>query len=647
MTITISIYSLIYDIKSAIFLLFFFFLNENAKQHKIENILSIMKCISEVIIESGGFITNALEANCIKISSDIKGTIEGNKDAYAFVNVAKSVAAFDFSDATDFEQIGAYTFYNCKSVKSFDLTPCKKLKSIGICAFAYCSSAVSITLPDQSPLSILPGGCFYYCNSLESFLVPSSIKEMERDNPDNWGVFSHCISLINVTFPANSQCTSIGNKVFADSSIVYIQLPPKITTISGLSFRSTAYLERIELAEDSSSPFYAKDGLLIRKLSQSLVFYPNKNKYIQDGNATIPEYIKSIDPYAVCGLACQYLDIPDTVTNLDARALSFTSIRNVIIPSTITSLPINLFEWSYNLKNITFNNKFQEIPKGIFYRCIELETFNIPIGVTTISDYAFDGCSKLVYVYVPNTVTIFGIGPFINCNPSLRLEFQNNSDLSFDNGFLFDNSGNTIILYLGNDKEIQIKDSVTKINSGAFQNREIEKVTFANGNQINEIGDSAFSQCKYLKNINLPSGIKTISKALFSQSTALESITIPIAIESIGVQAFYLCTSLNNIIFECENLTIIYNQSFEGCSQLQSIQLPNSVIAIYSKAFKDCVALTSFNLSTDLEIIGEYAFQNSRIKNIQYSESITIENLSSYCFANMDYLETFTIPNSV
>ena len=607
-----------------------------------------MKCISENIVENGGIITYVYPSSCIKIPNTIKGTMEGTKDGYAFLYTAPNVTSFDFSDATNLEQIGAYSFYQCTKVESFNLTSCTKLKSIGICAFALCSSAVSITLPENSPLSILPGGCFYNCSSLETFHVPSTIQVIQSDNPDSWGVFGYCSSLQSVTFSTNSQCIQIGNKVFVESGIVSIQLPSLLQLISGFSFRIASNLERIEMVEDEDSTFYTKDGLLLRKSTHSLIFYPNKNMYVKNGIAIIPEFVKSIEQYAFSGLNCDVIEIPNTLTILGKSALGYTNVQTIIIPENIISFQPYVFECNYKLKNITFNNIFTEIPEYAFFNCYAIESFIIPTGVTTINNYAFYGCSLLQYIFVPNTVTKFGLGPFVNCNSSLKLDFQNGSYLSFDNDFLYDKSGTIIILYLGNDKEIEIKDSVSKINSGAFQNREIVTVKFANESHITDIGDSAFSQCKYLKNIKLPSGIHNISQSLFSESSALQTIIIPKAVETIGIKAFYLCESLQNIEFESNSLlTKIYNQSFSGCTQLQNIELPNSVTTIYSEAFRQCTHLTEFILPNSLDIMGESIFKYSGVCNIEYHESIAIGSISSYCFGNMDLLETFVIPNSV
>ena len=609
-------------------------------------------CTSEPVSVNDGIINHVYQtSSCIKIANNVKGTMEGSKDAYAFKNVVSSVTEIDFSEATNLEQIGAFSFYNCSKISSFNLTACKKLKSIGVCAFMLCTNATSITLPEQSPLSILPGGCFCNCSSLKSFQIPSSIEQLDNAYPDSLGVFGYCESLKIITFSANSKCTTVGDKAFLESAIVSLQLPPSISEINGFSIRKAIYLEKIEMSEDDSAKFYTKDGLLMRKSDDSLVYYPNLNQYVQNGKAVLPGFVNSIESYAFSGLNCDVIEIPTSLTEIGQSSLSYTSVKQIIIPSTITSFKNYAFQCNYILENVTFYNTFSEIPIYAFLNCYQLKSFIIPPNVETINSYAFSGCSKLQYIFIPNTVTTFGLGPFINCDPLLVLDFQEGSDLLFENGFLYDKQINdlTIILYIGNQTEIQINENVTKINSGAFQNKEIVTVAFENENKISQIGDSAFSQCKSLKNIQLPSKLNTISQSLFSECSALQSINIPSAIENIGIKAFYLCTSLQNITFEPDSkLVRIYNESFSGCTQLQNIQIPNSVNRIYTEAFKQCTKLTSINLPDSLEKMGEYIFKYSGIRNIQYSQSsIGIENLTTYCFGNMDYLETFTIPNSV
>ena len=71
-----------------------------------------------------------------------------------------------------------------------------------------------------------------------------------------------------------------------------------------------------------------------------------------------------------------------------------------------------------------------------------------------------------------------------------------------------------------------------------------------NGNEIEIIGDYAFSGNKSVNQVIIPSGIKCIDFYAFAQCSNLESITIPNTVSEINSHAFYECHSLKQVIFK-------------------------------------------------------------------------------------------------
>lgn len=70
------------------------------------------------------------------------------------------------------------------------------------------------------------------------------------------------------------------------------------------------------------------------------------------------------------------------------------------------------------------------------------------------------------------------------------------------------------------------------------------------GNEIEIIGDYAFSGNKSINQVIIPSGIKCIDFYAFAQCSNLESITIPNTVSEINSHAFYECYSLKQVIFK-------------------------------------------------------------------------------------------------
>ena len=57
-------------------------------------------------------------------------------------------------------------------------------------------------------------------------------------------------------------------------------------------------------------------------------------------------------------------------------------------------------------------------------------------------------------------------------------------------------------------------------------------------------------------------------------------------------------------------VTVILDNGFEGCANLVTINMPDSIVDIRDNAFRKCVKLTDIALSQNLVSIGRYAFNN-------------------------------------
>ena len=620
-----------------------------------------MDCTSEVLKfgNDGKTVSSVLSAICVIITSQVYGFQDANDGSTSvFKDTASKIETIDFSSATNLETIGSYTFYNCANVKEFNLSPCTKLKSIGICAFSQCTAAITIEFPENSNLLSIPGGCFYKCSLLKSFTVPHTVKTLEADNPNNWGVFSQCYRLETVLFSSNSQCNSIRNKVFYQSSLKYITLPASLTSIDGLSFRECYQLETISV-EEGNNKYKSLDGILLNT-DNTLIYFPACHKSIQNNELELPPEVSYIQPYCFSGVSLTKFTIPSSVTYLSRYMLSYSNIQNVVIPATVKDMGELVFASAYSLLNVTFLNQPTYLPNLMFKSCSSMASFNIPPTVEKIGDQVFKDCSKLQNVYVPKSVTSFGSGVFTNCHPQLKLTFDPDSNLVYIDDIMYSTDMTILKFYIGSDSEVHIPSYVKKIDQAAFQNQPISTIIFDNPDNITEIASYAFSHCKNLNQIELPSSITNISSFMFQEDSNLKSINIPLHVVSIEEGAFCNCTNLEIVTFESsaqsnskriiladqqQALTKIGANAFENC-KIPKFVLPDSVEEIKDSAFEGC-QMTTFKLPTSLISLGQNVFSHSLIASITYDENIELKELSYYCLSNMDHLNSFDIPNSV
>lgn len=98
-----------------------------------------------------------------------------------------------------------------------------------------------------------------------------------------------------------------------------------------------------------------------------------------------------------------------------------------------------------------------------------------------------------------------------------------------------------------------------------------------------------------------------IDESAFKDCSDLISIDLPNTIEDIGSNAFSGCSSLASISLP-DSMTSIGSSSFEGCSSLIAVKLPNSITSIPSASFKGCLSLVSIELPCGITTIGNGAF---------------------------------------
>ena len=104
--------------------------------------------------------------------------------------------------------------------------------------------------------------------------------------------------------------------------------------------------------------------------------------------------------------------IPETVT-YNGTTYSVTSIGNYA------------FELCTSLTSITIPNSVTSIGKYAFDDCTSLTSITIPNSVTSIGDNAFEDCSSFTSVTIPNSVTSIGEGTFFICTSLTSITIPN------------------------------------------------------------------------------------------------------------------------------------------------------------------------------------------------------------------------------
>ena len=162
---------------------------------------------------------------------------------------------------------------------------------------------------------------------------------------------------------------------------------------------------------------------------------------------------------------------------------------------------------------------------------------------------------------------------------------------------------------------------------------------------VTSIGDSVFYGCDSLSEIVIPSSVTSIGDSAFSGCRSLSEIVIHSCVNSIGNSAFHGCNSLSGIVIP-PSVTSIGDWAFSGCDSLSKIVIPSSVTSIGDFAFYGCGSLSEIVIPSSVTSIGHSTFSGCRsLSEIVIPSSVT--SIGDNAFPGCDSLSEIVIPSSV
>ena len=286
------------------------------------------------------------------------------------------------------------------------------------------------------------------------------------------------------------------------------------------------------------------------------------------------------------------------------------------------------------------------IGEEAFDSCSYVTSVVIPDDVTTIGDSAFISCRGLISVTIPDSTEVIGTAAFTGCSELTSVTIPHGVK-NIERDTFFGCAGLT---------SVTIPDSVEEIGNSAFANcTGLTSVTIPSS--VKKFGEFAFQSCTGLTSVELQDNCAEIPDFAFSDCKGLTSITIPKGVKSIGLRAFWNCSGLTSIIVP-EGVTSIGTEAFGECENLVSVSIPDSVTSVGANPFTSSGALKEVIISSDhpcLELRDDVLFSKPDQRLICYLPTFSgeayvipdgIREIGDRAFWGCEILTSVTIPAS-
>lgn len=370
-----------------------------------------------------------------------------------------------------------------------------------------------------------------------------------------------------------------------------------------------------------------------------------------------------IDTRKKCVVKClnryiQKIEIYEPIEEIGEYAFANCSVlQSVSLPKSIRRIGENAFRNCELLCSINLPDSIDTISASAFFYCKDLHINHLPKHLSHIGDSAFQWCI-IDGVTIPNCIKEIGKSPFSKNANNLTSE---SSRFVIINSLLIDSVTNELIQLVDSAvKNVSIPEYITKVRDNAFIHTDIESITIPSS--VKELGCGIFWNCKFLSNVQLDCIIERLPNSIFACSS-LTSFDVPECIKVIGFGAFYSCKSLQTINLN-KGLKTIENRAFEECTNLVSLNIPESIEKIgdgYGCCFKDCknlrdviydareAEITGLPQSMDKLTIGPHV--NKLPKNILYNNPVievlvitnNVQRIEKGCIVNCPNLKGISI----
>ena len=288
----------------------------------------------------------------------------------------------------------------------------------------------------------------------------------------------------------------------------------------------------------------------------------------------------------------------------------------------------------------------EEVESGAFSRLTNLEILCLPESLNSLDLQEVEELSALETVTLNNPNTEFSTTARSFATADILKAGEDYDSFFLENQVLYgQKSAGYCLLNAPTDLsgEVLVKDGTVSLEERAFYGcNRISSLAFESPETLTYIGELCFAENDRTETIDLKdcTSLISIGKGAFQNDTNLQRIDLPDSITTLSEE---LCRGCSNLfIVEASGITTIEDRVFYECANLlddtvrQKLADPvapllTRVESIGDAAFYGCKYLKNVVLPDTLKQIGESCFENcTRLETLECNGSLTA--ISRYCF---------------
>lgn len=577
--------------------------------------------------------------------------------------------------------------------------------NIGNGAFESCVNLSEVLFVEGEELLTIGDKAFYRCTALKSIKLPERTLSLGENCFDGSGLsdidfggvrtiaanaFGNTKSLSVLTIPAS--VTEIGKYAFSSSAISEIKFAPRATGKEETPFEPLklgksvfTYCASLKKATFPDGLTSIPDSTFYNCAALTYVYVPKTVANGDDVVAGVSGFARAIGPRAFyhCESLAEIEFGLGGTGDLSFAERAFwgcTSLKTLNLPNRLRGVENDYDAFQFGLKlagGLSNPNAVMCFSKYDGRDCAAVESINVEEGGLYFSSYdgALYTAGRKMLVFCPQqksgTITIakeaetFRVGCFWNCQILSAIEFEEGGTADFELPSVsgsFTYTTDALFYNCCKLSSIAFPARLVKIGDNALywgeaiagrSNHNISVVTFAPDCRLNEIGKSAFKNCK-IKEIELPASVTTLGQKPF-EGCSIARLVVPDSLASDGFTDLVAGISgLKNIECRstCKNFTTVDGVLFskDGTELVfcpadkvaEVYTVPADVRKISDYSFKDNVGVKAveFESAESSLTIGAYAFQNAAIVSVTLPERLV--SISDRAFSGCAMLARVT-----